>query len=313
MNHQQTVLKIVIEFRPLDGHLIYAGIDRGYKSGGFAAGGVGDYDREKIWAYTLGGKSEFFDSRLLVNVEGFFYAYDSMQLALIDGTKVRTENSDARMYGWEVELKLADLVLPGLRVQGLVSYLNTEILDYLTLDPGTFSGIENQTRLAARESNESVGRPFPDPANPNQCTDPDNPFGAQISCFTLGDEGGLDDFSGNQLSRSPEWKFTFSAEYDIELGDYGRLTPRVQYTWQDDTYYRVFNRDFDEQDDFHKTDLKIVWTSPEERWTAEAFVENIEDETVKQNILIGSQITGSPPLAWYNEPRFYGFRVGFRY
>ena len=93
----------------------------------------------------------------------------------------------------------------------------------------------------------------------------------------------------------------------------GTLTPRVQYTWRDDTYFRAFNRDFDLQEAYHMTDAKLEWRSPEERWSAEVFVQNIEDEAPKQNILIGSRAFGSPPFAWYGPPRFYGFQVGFKY
>ena len=83
-------------------------------------------------------------------------------------------------------------------------------------------------------------------------------------------------------------------EYEIPLGRFGSLTPRVQYTWQDDTYFRVFNRDFDLQEAYHQTDAKLIWSSPEQSWSAEVFVENIEDEAVKQYILIGSRAFGSP-------------------
>ena len=61
------------------------------------------------------------------------------------------------------------------------------------------------------------------------------------------------------------------------------------------------------------TDVKLIWRSIEDRWEAEVFVTNIEDEAPKQNILVGSSFAGSPALAWWGEPRFYGVRVGFRY
>ncbi len=124
---------------------------------------------------------------------------------------------------------------------------------------------------------------------------------------------GLDDFSGNQLSRAPEWKYTLSGEYEIPLGRFGSLIPRVQYTWQDDTYFRAFNRAFDLQEAYHLTNAKLIWSSPEQMWSVEAFVENIENKTAKQNILVGPRQIDSPPFAWYGPPRFYGFQVGFRY
>jgi iron complex outermembrane receptor protein len=297
-----------LEWRPADDHLLYAGIDRGYKSGGFGTGGVGTYDPEKIWAYTLGSKSEFLDNRLQLNLEGFFYAYDSMQLALIDGTRIRTENTDARMYGWDLEMRA--FPVPGLRLQGLLSFIDTETRDYYTLDPASLGDDFQAERLLNRTIAERRGLSFQTDRN---CPAAPDDFANLVPCGALGDRDGLDEFSGNDLSRAPRWKFNISAEYDVPLGDYGMLTPRVQYAWQDETYYRVFNRRFDLQEDFHTTNLKLIWISPEERWEAEVFVNNVEDDAIKQNILVGPRAFGSPPLAWYSEPRFYGFRVGFRY
>jgi iron complex outermembrane receptor protein len=137
--------------------------------------------------------------------------------------------------------------------------------------------------------------------------------GPRFLCGTITPFGGLDDFSGNQLSRAPKWKLTLSGGYDIPLGRFGTLTPRVQYTWNDDTYFRVFNRDFDLQEAYHLTDAKLEWRSPEERWTGEVFVQNIEDEAPIHNILVGPRGFGSPPFVWYGPPRFYGVRVGFKY
>ena len=137
------------------------------------------------------------------------------------------------------------------------------------------------------------------------------------------------DYSGNELSRAPEWSLTVGAEYDIHLGRFGVLTPRIQYYWQDDTWFRGFNRTpensgenapfldsataHDLQEAYHYTDVKLTWTPPGERWTAEAFVRNLEDEVVYQNVLVGTPLLGSPQQAWYGQPRVYGFRVGFRY
>jgi iron complex outermembrane receptor protein len=316
-----------LEWRPSDPFLLYAGIDRGYKAGGFASGGIGNYLPEKIWAYSAGAKSEFFDSRLQLNLEGFAYNYTDMQLALLDGTRIRTENTDAQMYGWELEMRAAPI--EGLRLQGLFAYLHSETIDYSTLDPAAlgFKGdpvalglpadlsptqlVNFQlNRVAFRDRNERLGLAWPLPGDECFSTPPPK------RCTEVGTSGlkdGRDDYSGNQLSRSPEIKWNISGEYDIPLGRFGTLTPGIQYAWQDDAYYRVFNQDFDKQEAFHTTNLRLAWTSPEQRWDGEVFVNNVEDEAIKQNILIGPRGFGSPPLAWYSEPRFYGVRVGFRY
>jgi iron complex outermembrane receptor protein len=308
------------QFGPFEGnHLFYAKIDRGAKSGGFRAGTVGDYAPEKIWAYALGSKSEFFDGRLRLNLEGFFYAYEDLQLVFINGLALRTENTDARMHGFDLEALASPI--PGLTLSAIVSFLKTESLDYFSIDPScstesTQRGVEAcRARSTVRQNLEALqteGRADTTFAEAGGCLDPATGLG--VTCGVLGDQAGLDNFSGNDLSRSPEWKVTLSAEYEIPLGSsYGTLTPRVQYTWQDDTYFRVFNQSFDLQEDFHQTDLKLIWTSPEDTWEVEAFIQNVEDEAQKSNILIGPTQFGSPALAWYAPPRFYGIRVGFRY
>ncbi len=301
------------EFGFLDGnHLLYAKIDRGAKSGGFRAGTVGEYDPEKIWAYALGSKSNVFDDRLQINLEGFFYAYDGMQLVILDGLSLRTENTDARMYGWDLEA--VGNPIPGLMLSAVISYLNTETRDYFSIDPAAADSNVARARLRAREASESSiqsGLGFLPFEESELCVATE--LGGDIACGLLGDRNGLDDFTGNQLSRSPEWKFTFSAEYEIPLGRFGTLIPRVQYTWQDDTYFRAFNREFDLQEDHHLTDAKLIWISPEDRWEVEVFVQNIEDEAPKSNILIGPREFGSPPLGWYGPPRFFGARLGFKY
>jgi hypothetical protein len=223
----------------------------------------------------------------------------------------------------------------------VVSFLKTEVFDYRTLDAadvrflrgdvskigsGTFdpySWVEqyNVTRLEERSAAEDLteaGTPvtyadrtcYPFPEGKTRRT-----FRKDVHCNTaaVSPFGGLDDFSGNQLSRAPKWKYTLSAGYEIPLGRFGSLTPRVQYTWQDDTYFRVFNRPFDLQEDYHLTDVKLEWRSPEDHWSAEIFVQNIEDEAPKQNVFVGPRAFGAPPFAWYGPPRFYGVQVGLKY
>ena len=60
------------------------------------------------------------------------------------------------------------------------------------------------------------------------------------------------------------------------------------------------------------TDIKLIWR-PDERWVFEAFVRNVENKVVYQNILTSTPVLDSPQFAWYGNPRVYGFRVGLRY
>jgi len=321
------------DWRPFGGdHLLYARIDRGYKAGGFRASTRGEYLPERIWAYAAGIKSEAFDSRLQLNLEGFFYNYQDMQLVVLDGTVVRTENADTRMYGWDLEARATPI--EGLDLSAVLSFLDTELLTYETLDPAdlefypgdssqfrpgwvsTYNGkrlLEREIAEDLTEANQpiSFGERFCYP-NPGSVTRPSQ-FRPNVRCGTVTPFGGLDQFTGNQLSRAPRFTYTLSGGYEIPLGRFGTLTPRVQYTWKDDTYFRVFNRGFDLQEDHHLTDAKLEWRSPEQRWNAEVFVQNIENEAPKQNVFVGPRAFGAPAFAWYGPPRFYGAMLGFKF
>jgi iron complex outermembrane receptor protein len=268
---------IGLEWRPADDHLLYAQFDKGFKAGGYIVSDFGKYDPETVYAYTLGSKSDFLGGLLQLNFEGFYYKYLDYQVVEIDGISLRTENApEARVFGAEVEFNSEPL--PGLRLNGQGGYLNTEFIEYCSVDPMRVieSGLVREDL---------------------------------VTCESLPNT----DQSGNQLARSPEWRYQIGVEYSFPIGAWGSLTPRVEYFWQDDTYYRAYNTAFDLQEAYHKTDVKLMWTSPEEMWNAEVFVRNIENEDVIQNLVVGSGAIGSPALAYYAPPRLYGFRVGFRY
>lgn len=269
-----------LEWRPASGQLFYARADRGYKAGGFANLGFGEYDPEFIWAYSVGAKNAFFDDRLTINTEAYFYDYKDLQIVVIDGLSIRTDNAKAEVYGVDVELSAEPVT--GLQLDAKFGYIKTDLTEYDAIDP------TDSDKTLARLKSELDPKTFPDPP-------------------------ALDDYSGNELARAPSWTVTLGAQYDFYLGRWGMLTPRIQYYQQDETYFRAFNTPLDLQDGYHRTDVKLTWASPDEAWTVEGFVNNLEDELVFQNLLVGPNVVGSPLNAWYGAPRIWGIRLGFRY
>ncbi len=72
-----------IQFRPNDDTLIFAGVTKGFKSGGFnllAAGTPTQYDPETIIAYEIGARTSLFDGALKLNGAFFHYDYRDLQL-----------------------------------------------------------------------------------------------------------------------------------------------------------------------------------------------------------------------------------------
>jgi iron complex outermembrane receptor protein len=49
----------------------------------------------------------------------------------------------------------------------------------------------------------------------------------------------LEDYTGNTLPNSPRFQFSGGARWTFDLGRYGSITPRYDFSWQDDTFFDV--------------------------------------------------------------------------
>ncbi len=127
-----------IEFQATDDALLYASVARGFKSGGFngrptTQAEVESYDPEYVTSYEVGAKTEWFEQRLRLNVAGFYYDYEDLQLTIQTQTPdgnliIITDNAGkAEIKGVEVEL-LAQPVA-GLVIQGGLGYLDAKYTD----------------------------------------------------------------------------------------------------------------------------------------------------------------------------------------
>ncbi|MDX1383582.1 MAG: TonB-dependent receptor [Thermoanaerobaculia bacterium] len=113
---------------------------------------------------------------------------------------------------------------------------------------------------------------------------------------------GIQDLSGNRLNRAPEWSFHVGAQHALELaGDAGYLTPRVEYSWRDEVFFRQFNLPRESQGSFSRVDLRVMWDSAGGRYRAEVYGKNLGDDDVIGNMLINAtnlSATYYAPLTW---------------
>ena len=119
------------------------------------------------------------------------------------------------------------------------------------------------------------------------------------------------DVSGNQRERSPKWSASFTAAYDIDLGNSGILTPYVQWAYRGSYFITALNDPFlDFQESFTQTDFRLLWQSTNGHLNAEVFVTNVENNFPKIGgfFAFGGMWIHSGP-----EPRMYGFKLGYKY
>jgi iron complex outermembrane receptor protein len=116
--------------------MFYAGITKGFKSGGFNLLAVQpSYDEEEVWSYEIGTKGRYLDGRLQLNASAFYYDYDDLQVGKVVQLNATIENAAAAtIYGAEVELKA--LLADNLTIDWGLSLLETEYDEFQTEDKG---------------------------------------------------------------------------------------------------------------------------------------------------------------------------------
>ncbi len=120
------------------------------------------------------------------------------------------------------------------------------------------------------------------------------------------------DQSGNTTPWSPEITLGASVAYRYDWADRGTITPYIQTYYSDgyNTSNLLATDPAHDQDSFSKTDIRLIWDSPEQRYAIEVFVENLEDSDV---LARGNNNSDDVVQTSYLYPRNYGikFRASF--
>ena len=124
--------------------LVYASIETGYRSGGFnPATGFETFNPETITAYTVGSKNRFFNNRLQLNVEGFWWEYKNQQVSSVQndlaGRTVSITQNIGRSRIRGVEFDGQYLLTPTTLVSTDIQYLDTtdKSFTYAAANSGT--------------------------------------------------------------------------------------------------------------------------------------------------------------------------------
>ena len=92
----------------------------------------------------------------------------------------------------------------------------------------------------------------------------------------------------------------------------GTLTPYAQFYYSDgyNTSNLLATDPAQQQGSFTKTDLRLIWDAPDENYSIEVFVENLEDEAV---LARGNNNSDDIVQTSYLYPRNYGIRMKARF
>ena len=162
--------RAILRYRPNDDSLIYASITKGFKSGGFGtfsavninnpgedtfqwygdgadapftqAGGYrpGSFRPETVWSYEVGYKGSLFDDRANLNILGFLYDYEDLQVNFFDqGARV---GNTREAEGKGIEMSLTAALGDNFDLYFSAGWLDTEAfgLDFVCETAGACEG-----------------------------------------------------------------------------------------------------------------------------------------------------------------------------
>lgn len=237
--------KLGVNFQFTPKILFYASVTDGFKSGGanYAALQLEGlmYDPEKLRSYEAGVKSDWLNGRLRVNITGFLYDYEDLQVQSLLSPGVTTiENAaTARVRGAEIETSF--MPLSGLRITANYALLDAEYDD------------------------------FPDASVPTGLI----PYLASSPSYNP--TTGTYDAGGNTLNAAPSWSFNASAQYDFEIGG-GTAFVRGDYFTQGRVYYDPSNVLVMSQGRYELVNAAIGFTNKRDKWSLELVAKNLTDE-----------------------------------
>ena len=273
---------------------LYLKYARGWKGGHFNAGATGRFDiitgvdPEIVDSYELGLRSHWFDDRLMLNLSGFWYDYQDLQVYQLEQNPTGfplfqlVNANDARVYG--IELDLAASPLPGLDLTYNFGWVESEYLDFTVQIPFT----------------ELIPKPVPPPER----IEFDKEF----------------DYSGNDLIASPRFSMTGSVGYEIPIPG-GSINPRFSFSWKDDIFHDAgsgrgallnFPKGTFGQKAFWLLNGSLAWRSEESRIEVIGWVHNCLDEHYKTQSFDLTRGLGII-LDAYADPRTFGVTVTFSY
>ena len=301
-----------------DNTMMYATASSSFKSGGFnpisdnsplltpAFGGNPDnafFDPEFVDAYEIGLKTTLFGGSMQVNAAGFYYDYADFQQSQIVNVTSKNVNADAEITGIELDVLWA--ITPNLIASFSGGWLDTEIGEFWSVDTAnpnaTPQSVLATDPVRATDGVVSVnGVNLIANADYSRCE-----VIAPVPCY-----GYMQNQKGNQIAGSPELNYNIGLAWTLPLGSMD-LTLSTNYYWQDEFYASNFNNISNKVDDWSMWNASARVSG--ERWYAEAWVKNIEDN----DNVTGHYLTSSVSALFTNQfildPQTYGVSVGYQF
>jgi len=232
-------------------------------------------DSETILSWEAGIKSSLFDNRLRLNVAGFTYTVDDIQLNGNDsnGNGVLFNADKARAYGLEADLDWRPI--RNLSLTAGLSLLHSEIQDKRVY--AQVCALNGAVVCTVNNPTIKIGN---------------NTF-AQID--------------GNPLPNAPKYNVNIAARYDIPVGDNGSFFIATDWNKQGYTSFVLYDsKEFTSSGNF-EGGLKVGYTGNSGAYEVALFARNITNEKNLKGVIENYM------AAVYNEPRIVGVSLNYNW
>lgn len=270
------------------------------------------FEPEYVNAFEIGAKSTLYGGRLRLNATAFYYDYTDYQVSQIVDRISLNENFDAESYGLEFEAVFRPT--PNFQIDGNLGLLRTrlgdgsasiDVMDRTQGNPDWMvvrpwmqvpSNCIAPTEHIETILNSPLAAAFGVQALSVLCGgaqrvgsfDPAFPssfpfwalFGFTYNPLTDAPNGGRGfeaDLSGNELPNAPRMTANIGAQYTFNLNDWD-LTVRGDYYRQSESYFRVYNTEYDRLEGWDNVNLSLTLNNPGSGLTLRAYVKNLFDD-----------------------------------
>jgi iron complex outermembrane receptor protein len=254
-----------------DDVLVYASVGTGFKGNILDGGRLAN--PETLTNYEVGSKIRFLDGRATLNLAAYYEDFKGYQINQVE----TIFNPDGTTNRSQVVTKNAK----GARAYGV----EAELTAYLTPN--------DRLQISAT----ALDTKMLDLLAPDQRINGDVTAAIQLK--------------GNELPHAPHFSGTVAYDHTFELTSGAKVIPRIATHFETKSWLSYFNQGApDQQGSYTRTDVTLTYQPSEGPWSAEVFVQNLEDKDIKT----GAGAAGAPnytPVwtAVYQPPRTWGFRL----
>ncbi len=210
-------------------------------------------------------------------------------------------------YAWGYEAGIKSSAFDNRLAGSLAAFY----IDYSNLQVG-FVGADSVVTTVNAASARNYGLELELRAHPTQGLNLElfaTYLNAKYTNFTTGDyrQGfSLVNLKGNRLSNAPEFTVRGGANYDIPLGDKGKINIRGDVNWQDRVYFTEFNNADATQAPFASVNAGVRYTTASGRWSLDLWGRNLTDHFIITNNIVSAPLYSSVRVGSLAPPRTYG-------